>query len=163
MPTRTIQRAPTDPPIPPGGARAAESVAPHIGSAAPFTDRPFGCPLDTVIDVPVPPSVNDTRRVNWSGVARLRKWKQRADMMLMASGQYRRAQKDIERFEIVIVLCETLCRLDLDNAVKHVIDYLRQIKVIRNDNPRCMRKVTIEWGLAPAGCRLIVKPIEGVE
>lgn len=125
-----------------------------------MADPPFACPPDTVLDVPVPPSVNKTRRVNFAGVRDLGAWKKRADMMLMASGQYRRAQKDIARFEVTIVLCETLCRLDLDNTVKHAIDYLRQLGIVMNDSPKHMRRVVIEWGLAPAGCRIIVRPVE---
>lgn len=125
-----------------------------------LADAPFHCPPDTVLDVPVPPSVNRTRSVNWAGACDVKAWQKRAGMMLMASGQYRRAQKSIPRFEIKIVLCETLCRLDLDNASKHAIDFLRHLGIITNDGPKQMRRVTIEWGLAPAGCRLIVRPCE---
>ncbi len=124
------------------------------------SEQPFRPPLDTVLDVPVPPSVNSTRRVNKAGLRELSHWKKRAGMMLIASGQYRRATKDTARFEVTIVLCETLCRLDLDNTVKHAIDYLRELRVVTNDGPKQMRKVTIEWGLAPAGCRIIVRPCE---
>ncbi len=125
-----------------------------------MADAPFHCPPDTVLDVPVPPSVNRTRSVNWVGAREAKAWRERAGMMLMASGQYRRAQKQISRFEVKIVLCETLCRLDLDNTAKHAIDYLRHLGIITNDAPAQMRRVTIEWGLAPAGCRLIVRPCE---
>lgn len=123
-------------------------------------EQPFAPPADTVLDVPVPPSVNRTRSVNWAGARDAAAWRKRAGMMLMASGQYRRAQKKIARFEVKIVLCETLCRLDLDNTAKHAIDYLRHLGIITNDSPQQMRRVTIEWGLAPAGCRLIVRPCE---
>ena len=125
-----------------------------------MADAPFHCPPDTVLDVPVPPSVNRTRSVNWAGMRETTAWRKRAGMMLMASGQYRRAQKKIPRFEIKIVLCETLCRLDLDNTAKHAIDYLRHLGIITNDAPQNMRRVTVEWGLAPAGCRITVKPCE---
>lgn len=125
-----------------------------------MTDAPFHCPPDTMLDVPVPPSVNSTRRVNKAGLRELSQWKKRAGMMLIASGQFRRAHKGLDRFEVTIVLCETLCRLDLDNTVKHAIDYLRELRIVTNDGPKQMRKVTIAWGLAPAGCRITVRPCE---
>jgi len=125
-----------------------------------MANAPFHCPPDTVLDIGVPPSVNSTRRVNKAGLRELSQWKKRAGMMLIASGQYRRAAKGVTRFEVTITLCEILCRSDLDNVTKHAIDYLRELKIVTNDGPKQMRKVTIEWGLAPAGCRITVRPCE---
>lgn len=143
------------------GGRAAAGLSTPGGPAASFTDRPFGCPLDTVLDVPVPPSVNRTRGFSGSGLGKVRKWYERAGLTLIGNGQFRKAQKNISRFELVIVLCEKQCRMDLDNAAKAAIDFLRHINIIKNDGPAQMRKVTLQWGEAPEGCRLIVKPIEG--
>jgi Holliday junction resolvase RusA-like endonuclease len=126
----------------------------------PITDRPFAPAPDTVLDVPVPPSVNATRKVNWAGHAKLKEWHASADALITASGQYRSAWRNIPRYEIAIILDEGRCRKDPDNIVKHAIDYLRRIEVIQDDSPRHARKITIEWGKAPQGCRLVIKPIE---
>jgi hypothetical protein len=31
--------------------------------------------------------------------------------------------------------------------------------VIEDDGPKFMRRVTVEWGIAPMGCRVVVRPI----
>ena len=125
-----------------------------------MADAPFHCPPDTVIDIPLPPSVNETRRVNRAALGKLDKWKKHADATLMASGQFRRAWRNISRYELVIVLDETRCRIDPDNIAKSAIDFLRRIEIVTNDAPKNVRKITIEWGEAPEGMRLIVKPLE---
>lgn len=124
-----------------------------------FTDRPFGCPPDIVLDIPLPPSVNRTRRIDHAAAAMVETWKRAADLTLMASGQYRAARKaePLERFELQIILCEKRCPLDPDNPVKAAVDYLRRIELIKNDDKRYMRRLVVEWGEAPEGCRLILK------
>ncbi len=77
----------------------------------------------------------------------------------MASGQAK-GWRNIQRYELTIVLDEQRCRKDPDNIAKHAIDYLRRIEVITNDAPRNARKITIEWGEAPEGMRLIVRACE---
>lgn len=123
------------------------------------TDRPFGLPPDIVLDVPIPPSVNRTRKIDHAAAAEVEKWKAAADVMLMASGQYRAAVRIgvPERFELTIVLDEASCRLDPDNPVKAAVDYLRRIELIRNDDKRYMRALHVIWGEAPEGCRMILK------
>lgn len=123
------------------------------------TDRPFGLPPDIVLDVPIPPSVNRTRKIDFRAAALVEKWKADADAMLMLSGQYRAAKRVPigDRVELTIILDEQKCDLDPDNPVKAAIDYLRRIELIRNDDKRFMRKLTVEWGVAPEGCRLILK------
>jgi Holliday junction resolvase RusA-like endonuclease len=122
-------------------------------------DRPFGCPPDVVLDIPLPPSVNRTRRIDPAAAREVERWKKQADMLLMASGQFR-ATTGIElpeRFELQIILCEKKCRQDLDNSIKAAIDYLRRIELIRNDDKRYLRRLTVTWGEAPAGCRLVLR------
>lgn len=86
-------------------------------------------------------------------------WKERADAALMASGQFRAAKKIplADRFELTIILCEKQCGLDADNPVKAAIDYLRRIELIKDDDKRYMRRLVVEWGDAPRGCRLILR------
>lgn len=123
------------------------------------TDRPFGLPPDIVLDVPVPPSVNRTRKIDFRAAALVEKWKADADAMLMLSGQYRAAKRVPigDRVELTIILDEQKCDLDPDNSVKAAIDYLRRIELIRNDDKRFMRRLVVEWGYAPEGCRLVLR------
>ena len=118
---------------------------------------------ETILDLPVPPSVNRTRKVDWRGVAAHNAWKAEADAMVWQSGQFKAAQKDIPRFELTIILNERTCRLDQDNAIKAAIDYLRRLNIVTDDGPKQLRRTVIEWGddeTAPAGCRLVVNPCE---
>lgn len=124
-----------------------------------FTDRPFGAPLDIVLDLPVPPSVNKTRRINTKWIGKTEAWRRQADLLLMSSGQYRAARKLPGRFEVKIILCERQCRLDIDNTAKSAIDYLKRIELVSDDSPKFMRRLVIEFGDAPAGCRIILKEV----
>lgn len=124
-----------------------------------FTDRPFGCPPDIVLDIPVPPSVNRTRKVDHAAARMVEKWKAAADVLLMASGQYRAAKRapPLDRFELQIILCERQCLLDPDNTIKAAVDYLRRLELIQNDDKRYFRRLTVTWGDAPEGCRLVLR------
>lgn len=113
--------------------------------------------IETVLDVPVPPSVNKTRRINWAAMPKLDAWKKHADGLLMSSGQFKRAHRFTGPFDLTIVLDEAKCALDADNPVKVAVDYLRRIELIQNDDKRFMRSFTVRWGEAPEGCRLILR------
>lgn len=125
-------------------------------------DRPFGCPPDLVVDLPVPPSVNRTRKVNWAAIPLVNKWKAKADMLLMASGQFRTAKALAISgpYELTIILNRKLCKIDPDNCCKVTIDYIRRIGLIENDSPKYAERTLIIWGDAPEGCRVILRPAE---
>ncbi len=130
-----------------------------IADRSTFIDRPFGAPLDTILDIPVPLSVNRTRKVNYAAMSAVKNWKASADAMVMASGQYktaRRFRRPEKPCEIKIILCEKRCKLDPDNPIKNAIDYLRALELIENDTGKHVRKITVEWGAAPQGCRIII-------
>lgn len=114
---------------------------------------------EVVLDLPVPPSVNSSRRINYGYAPKVHKWKMAADALITASGQFQDAQKNIERFELHIVLDEKKCRLDQDNGIKALVDYLRRLNIIVNDSKKHWRRTVIEWGHAPTGCRVTVKPL----
>lgn len=122
-------------------------------------DRPFAPPLEAVLYLPPPPSVNATRRVDWAHKRKHQDWIKAADMSVMANGGLRRLSKMPGRFEATLIIDEHLNHLDLDNAIKAVIDYARRIELVIDDNKKYMRKVTIEWGHAPHGCRLILRSV----
>lgn len=125
-----------------------------------FTDPPFGVPPDVVLDIPVPPSVNETRKINHAARGKLAVWKAQCDMALMASGQFRFAAKNKpgDRFEIVIILNEQLCNQDADNPIKSAIDYVRRLELVKDDDKRYLRHITVRWGEAPEGCRILLRP-----
>jgi Holliday junction resolvase RusA-like endonuclease len=58
------------------------------------------------------------------------------------------------------VLSEHHTKIDLDNGLKALIDYLRRIELIEDDSHKHMRRLVVEWGIAPMGCRVTVRPCE---
>jgi Holliday junction resolvase RusA-like endonuclease len=120
-----------------------------------MADAPFHCPPDIVLDLPVPPSVNRTRKIDYA-------WQNVSDQFIIAargrSNSPLRLRK-IMRFEAIVTLSEHHTKIDLDNSLKCLIDYLKRIEVIEDDGPKFMRRVTVEWGIAPMGCRVVVRPI----
>lgn len=138
-------------------------VADVVGSVARVDTSapPFLPTLDTVLYLPPPPSVNRTRKIDYVAAGQHKKWIEQADKHILEAGGLRKFARISGKFEATLVLDEHLNHLDLDNAAKAVIDYARRINLIVNDDKKHMRKVTIEWGRAPHGCRLILRPVEG--
>src|SRR5260370_3516257 len=111
---------------------------------------------DTVLALPIPPSVNMTRKVDWWGSQKVKRWAEHADHLLLKA-RYKPAR--IEQFELHITIAEG--RGDLDNRLKSLIDYLRRIEAIVDDAPQNMRRITVELGEAPEGCRVRVVDLGG--
>lgn len=105
----------------------------------------------TLLDLPPPPSVNRTRKINWRETKKIAAWHASADRMLL-SVKYRPPM--IERFELRITFSEELVNFDLDNGLKGLIDYLRRIDAIVDDSKKHLRRLVVEWGDAPEGCRV---------
>ena len=114
-----------------------------------------------VLDLPVPKSVNRLRKVDWQASRGIKSWTAKADALVLAA---RCRSRDpirfapARRFELAITISETHTRIDLDNGLKHIIDYLKRIEAIVDDGPKHMRKLTVEWGTAPEGCRVAIRP-----
>lgn len=126
-----------------------------------MVDPPFAAPPDIVLDLPVPPSVNRTRRIDKSALGEIESWHRHADgLTTMAWAGGRRPKTVLDRFEVTIVLSESIAELDLDNSAKLLIDYARRMGLVADDGKRHMRGVHIVWGDAPEGCKLILKPCE---
>lgn len=126
-----------------------------------FADPPFAAAPDIVLDLPAPPSVNKVRRVDWSSVRVVKAWQNVSNAyVLAAKGRTNSPLKltKVPRFELHIVMSEELSKIDLDNGLKALIDYLRKIELIEDDSPKHMRKLVVEWGRAPFGCRVTVRP-----
>jgi Holliday junction resolvase RusA-like endonuclease len=132
----------------PGRPNTASTAAP-----------PFAC-SDIILDLPAPPSVNKTRRVDWAATRCVKAWHNVADAYVLAAKGRQISPLRLEkvpRFELHIVMSEHHSKIDLDNGLKALIDYLRKIELIEDDSPKHMRRLVVEFGLAPHGCRVTVK------
>ena len=116
--------------------------------------------IPVVLDLPVPPSVNRARKINWGkdGYRAVRGWHEKADALLLAV-KYR--PLFFEVFELHITMHERKRAPDLDNILKVLIDYLKRIEAIADDAPANMRRLVVEWGEAPEGVRVHVRPWRG--
>lgn len=134
-----------------------------------MADPPFAIPPPDddpmiggmVIDLPAPPSVNRTRKLDFSSLRIVNAWKNVANAYVIAAKQRTKNPlrlTKISRFELHIVMSDK-SRVDLDNGLKALIDYLRKIEVIEDDSPKHMRKLTVEFGHAPFGCRVTVRKL----
>lgn len=110
-----------------------------------------------VLDLPAPLSVNRTRRINFAAKRKIDAWQRNADAHFLMQKQ-RLGAPVPGRFEVVITLPEDSA-LDLDNTPKAVIDALRRFRLVTDDSPKFMRRVTLEFGDAPTGCRVTVNPL----
>lgn len=113
----------------------------------------------TIIDLPVPPSVNRIWRANKGGPNKVsrsdeyKRWIKAADALSIETGQLRGIHPIIGKFEAHIVIKR--CVGDLDNRAKGVLDYLQSRAVIAND--KYCERLVMEWGDAPTGCRVTVR------
>ena len=108
-----------------------------------------------ILDLPAPLSVNRTRRLDRAALPRIEAWVRAADRLVMSQG---RLPKRISGpFSAVLTFPEGHA-VDLDNSPKLVIDYLRRLELIDNDDPKHMRRLTLEFGRAPEGCRVTIMP-----
>jgi len=123
-----------------------------------LTSLTSAIPSAIMIDLPLPPSVNQLWRWNRKGVRpseRYRDWKKAADGLAMVQRAHRLGAIP-GRFEATI-LCAERANRDLDNMSKAVLDWAQSRRFIVND--KLCRKLTLEWvepKRAPDGCRLIL-------
>ncbi|WP_315731613.1 MULTISPECIES: RusA family crossover junction endodeoxyribonuclease [unclassified Bradyrhizobium] len=126
-----------------------------------FADAPFHCPADIVLDLPPPVSVNRIWRARKAGKKRVRispeyaAWKIEADKLSIATGAFRGLKPIRGKFEAQLIIRRR--NGDLDNFSKGVLDWLQSRAVIVND--KFCERLVVEWGEAPAGARVIVKPL----
>jgi Holliday junction resolvase RusA-like endonuclease len=118
-------------------------------------DAPFTVPPDIVLDLPSPLSVNRTRKIDWTAYAKTREWVARADAMFLAVK--RKLPPPIRgRYEIFITLKEG--RIDADNAVKLLVDTVRRFGLVEDDDPKHLRRLTVEFGPVE-GSRVTIRPM----
>lgn len=115
--------------------------------------------MTIILDLPAPPSVNRTRKVDWRAGRKFAGWTRAADALVLAA---KTRQRDpikltrISRFDLHITISENHTKIDLDNGIKWLIDYLRRIELIEDDGPKHLRRLIVEWGEAPEGARIRV-------
>lgn len=122
---------------------------------------PFAVHSDIILDLPAPPSVNKTRKIDWSASRAVKAWQNVANAYVLAAKGRAISPlllTKVPRFHLLIVVSEHHTKIDLDNGLKALIDYLRRIELIEDDSWKHMRKLTVEWGLAPHGVRVTVRP-----
>ena len=135
----------------------AKAGVPGAANAADVSEPPFWPMEDVVLDLPPPISVNALRRIDWSASVRTSEWKQAANAHVLLAKSNGLKLAPMQRFEITIKFDENQTGIDLDNGVKGIIDYLCLINLIEDDGPSYMRRLVVEWGEAPTGCRVTVR------
>src|SRR5437870_5353907 len=111
----------------------------HGRFVADVSDPPFAVPADIVLDLPAPPSVNKTRRYDWRHKSVHEGWHDLADRHVIATKKLPLTQIE-GAYEVHITMSPTL-RMDLDNGIKALIDYLCRIKLVRDDSRKFFRKL----------------------
>ena len=110
------------------------------------------------LDLPIPPSVNRIRRVDWAGNKKRREFYLRSDLFLVAHGPRPPPVRLITgAFEIRIQIPESLSGIDLDNHAKALLDYLVSREFIPDDAKRYLRRLVIEWGSPTPACHITIK------
>src|SRR5215472_1252321 len=121
--------------------------------------------IHITLDLPVPPSVNRTRRVDWAGDKARREFYLRSDLYLSAYGKRPPPVRLITGpYELTIWIPETFSNADLDNHAKALIDYLVSREFVPGDSKRYLRRLIIERIPPPEcfvdmSCHIIIKGI----
>jgi hypothetical protein len=140
----------------------AHSPMPMGDVEIPASEVPFLIPADRVacLDLPPPLSVNKTRKIDWASRRKVQKWIANADTHILAHGGMRKlGPKMPGRFEVKITLDDNLVGIDADNAPKLLIDYCKRVGMIVDDSPKYMRRLVVEWGDVPTGCRITLREV----
>lgn len=115
---------------------------------------------EITIDLPPPISVNRIWRSHKAGKTRVSlspeyaAWKRNADKLALAAGAFRGIKPIRGKFEALIIVRRRVG--DLDNFSKGILDWLQSRAVVEND--KFCERLTVEWGEAPAGARVVVRP-----
>ena len=131
----------------PGGLRGGEARS-EDATGAPLT-----------FDLPTPPSLNVTRRIDWEGYKKANLWKDRANARLILQKIKPLKVGMTGAFECRIIV-SAKHRIDFDNTPKVVLDYLRRVELIPDDAPKYMRRLVVEPGEVAEGIRVELTPVE---
>lgn len=112
--------------------------------------------LTITLNLPIPPSVNRLRRIDWASNHTRQQYYLRNDLFLTAYGPKPAPVRRIRGpYEITIQVPER-SGLDLDNHVKPLIDYLVSREFVGGDSKRHLRKLVVEWCASGAECHVTI-------
>lgn len=139
------------------------------------SEQPFAPPLECVMDLPFPPSVNriwrtsrvdPLKRNNVYLSTEYRTWMRQANSAVLVNGTWRKRTAMPAEFKALILL-DRAQRLtskgnasDVDNRIKAVLDWAQRSELIAND--ALCEEVTARWAPtaeAPHGCRLVLRSV----
>lgn len=111
------------------------------------------------LDLPVPPSTNKIRRIDWKNHAAHKAWQRAAGNAIIAARCRKvdpiRGLRIDGRYELRLILDESV-GLDTDATIKAVNDMMKRSLLVRDDSPKYCRRIVIEFGDVPAGIRVIL-------
>jgi Holliday junction resolvase RusA-like endonuclease len=114
-----------------------------------------------VLDLPLPPSVNRTSGQRLGNEHPLvKQWRKSADAYLLFTRQSKHL-KLIDGTVMIEIIWSGQMIGDIDNRIKHLLDYLQRLGVIANDS--WCRRLLADYGTAPAGCRVRVHSWRQIE
>jgi hypothetical protein len=106
------------------------------------------------LDIPRPPSINRFKKMLGNASPIVVKWQRQADAHLTLRKPYPRIRGPYELF--VKFPVDEFTLFDADNCLKALSDWLQRVELIEND--RYARRLVVDWGEAPTGCRIRVRP-----
>ncbi|MBK5958092.1 hypothetical protein CCR97_08155 [Rhodoplanes elegans] len=119
-----------------------------------------------VLDLPIPPLVNRTRRIDWSAHRLVKAWRRTADGLMLVARCRKvdpiRLAAPLDRFEVEIMLSSEHTKGDLDSVIKTTIDYLKHAGLIVDDAQKHLRRLTVGWTCseyASEGMRVTVREV----
>jgi hypothetical protein len=146
----------------------ADTAVPAAARAAGLSDAPYpppssrgasaGRPLTGrewfVLDIPRPPSVNRFIHRLGNKTPSFQKWIESADYCLIVARPWPRIP---DCYELGVTYSkDKFGTFDADNCLKPLSDWLQRVKLIQND--KLCRRLVVEWGEAPVGCRVRIRP-----
>jgi len=114
----------------------------------------------SVIQIPLPPpiSVNMLRKLDRSSLPLLQAWCDHADGLVYEAGGVRQLGRIDGPYEAHITYDRRLA-LDIDNGIKTILDYAVRLGVVNDDGPKYLKRLIVEHGEVPHGCRLELRAL----
>lgn len=134
-----------------GGVKAADPIPPRAIETGDRLATGF------CIDLPLPPSVNRSQAKLGNKSPGIAKWRRLCDGNLFA--EWRTLKQQAVKGEFAVGITWTAAEFghsDWDNRIKPLMDYLQDRELIEND--KLCRAAQVGFGLAPFGCRVVVRP-----
>jgi Holliday junction resolvase RusA-like endonuclease len=114
---------------------------------------------DITLDLPLPPSVNKIRRIDWAEYRGYKRWQKDADKTLMLHKQNK--QRGITgAFKIIIDIDYDALRADPSNVLKALEDYCVSRHFVPDDRKRFLKGINIQFAdNLPEGCRVTIASV----